>query len=126
MMGWFLLLLAARAEILPEGPLRMGEEVVLRVTDDGGLESGGETVRVIHHPSTPRAFERAINITDARGRVTWTPETGGVAELRAGHQVLRVFVEPDVLPSTPIALLLLLGVTGVGMSAAGFVKRSRR
>lgn len=122
-MMFFLLFSVSRAEIVVEGSPRVGEELVLHITDARLADAGGETVRVTHHPGGPHAFERAINITDARGRVRWTPEAGGVAELRAGPQVLRIQVERSELPQTPLALSVLLLVTGLGAMGAGFRRR---
>ncbi|MCB9667967.1 MAG: hypothetical protein H6734_00675 [Alphaproteobacteria bacterium] len=115
----------ALASIEIEGPLAEATEVTLRITESDGSESGGETVRVTHHPGTPQAFERAISITDARGRVTWTPETSGIAELRAGPQVLRVRVERSSVPTTPLAVLVILCVAGVLGAGWGFRRRVR-
>src|SRR5690606_23043937 len=75
----------AWASITIEDPPRPGEETVVVVTDDAGRPRAGETVRVIHRPGLGGEREVAVGITDARGRVRWTPQMDGVTIVRAGE-----------------------------------------
>lgn len=94
-------------EVAPS-PIVAGVAIEVRVTKPDGTPARGETVRVIHHPDSPRALERAVSISDRRGVVSWTPEYSGVAELRAGPYTERVLVGRDEVPTTPLILFLIL------------------
>ncbi len=118
------LLTVALGAITVDDPPVVGVETLIRVTGEDGSEAGGETVRVLYLPSTARTRERAINITDARGRVRWTPERSGVAEIRAGTQSVRIYINSERLPTTPLAVFAVLALLGAG--SVGYGLRRRR
>jgi len=117
---------AAHAGITLESPPRVGDEVVVAVTDEFGDPRSGETVRVHHGPGLAVSREVAVGITDGRGRVRWKPITAGVAELQAGEEPLRVRVAPEEGPVTVILLLSLLALAGIGATVAGVTGPSWR
>lgn len=106
---------AAIAGVRVETPPIAGVETVVVVTDELGDPTGGETVRVIHRPGLARERERAVGITDGRGRVKWTPQSPGIARLQAGDEPLRIRVAH---PAPPLGPLLLLGILGLGGAGA--------
>lgn len=110
---------AAQATVTFAGPLQAGEEVLVEVTDSTKEPLIGETVRVVHRPGLSGEREVAVGITDARGRVRWTPESPGVARLRAGDEWQAIRVAPASTPSGVPALLGVLGALGCGALAYG-------
>lgn len=112
-MIWWLTL--AHAGIRIEAPPVERQETVILVTDELGDPRPGETVRVIHRPGLAGERERAVGITDGRGRVRWTPEQPGIAELQAGDEPLRIRV---AWARVPVATWLLLGLLACGGVAA--------
>lgn len=114
----------AMAAIQVDGELVAGQEVILHVFNEEGGPAAGETVRVTHTPSLPSSVERAINISDARGRVVWTPEHSGVAEVRAGSQSHRMRIRPAGPPPAALSILTILFLLSFGMVAFGIRRRS--
>ena len=119
------LLPVALASIEFELPPAVHTEVVVVVERDG-VPDRGETVRVVHRPGTVHERERAIGITDGRGRVTWTPEEGGVAEVRAGVELRAVHIAYSGLPPTPLTTIALLLAASLGLVLTGLRRRRRR
>ncbi len=115
----------AMAGVSFEGPLAQGKEVVVML-DRGGAPGRGETVRVVHRPGTVYERERAIGITDGRGRVAWTPEEGGVAEVRGGDDTIRVRIDYGEQPVTAGVLLAITTLTGLGFALTGLRRRRAR
>lgn len=115
----------AMAGIDVSAPPEEGVEIVVQVTQDDGSPAAGETVRVTHRPTTTSPVERAVNITDARGRVRWTPELGGLADLRAGPQEMRVRIASRQVPADALTVTLLLCITFLTLVAIGFRRRAR-
>lgn len=115
----------ALASIRFETPTVVGRQVIV-VVDRDGVPGRGETVRVVHRPGTAHERERAIGITDGRGRVAWTPEEGGVAEIRAGDEVLAMRVAWVDLPTGTATALGLLALTSLGLALTGLRKRPAR
>jgi hypothetical protein len=66
---------SSEAAITLEEAPRLGHETWLTITRDEA-PTGGETVTVVHRPGIVGEEEIAIGITDARGRVRWTPRIG--------------------------------------------------
>ena len=85
----------------------------------------GETVTVVYRPGIVGEQEVAIGITDARGRVRWSPSRGGVATVHAGQQQLTLRVGRSSPPSSVLTLLSLLTLLAIGSGAFGFRKRTR-
>jgi len=118
------LLSMAHASIELEVAPAVGTEVVVVVVRDG-VPGRGETVRVMHRPGTVHERERAIGITDGRGRVTWTPEEGGVAEVRAGTELRAVHIAYSGVPATPLTAIALLLAASLGLVFTGLRRRRR-
>ena len=116
---------AAFAGIEFAGPPVVGEPVVVTVTAND-RPARGETLRVIHHPRTHTSHERAIGITDARGKATWTPEVAGTYELRAGPQTVQGRLPWPAAPLDALVLLLALLGTAAATAALGLRRQSRR
>lgn len=112
----------AWATITIEAPPRPGEETVILVTDDAGRPRAGETVRVIHRPGLGGERELAVGITDARGRVRWTPQMDGVTVVRAGEERLSVRVTPAETPLGTVTLLVVLSLAALGSLGYGLVR----
>lgn len=103
----------------------VGDEIVVSVVDGQGRPARGETVRVIHRPGLPTEEERAIGISDARGRVTWTPDRPGRFALFAGDQRFEGRVPyPQPPPEPMVGLLLLVGAAFVAV-VYGWRRRAR-
>jgi hypothetical protein len=101
-----LALSVALAAVTPESAPRLGLEVVVLVAE-GDQPRAGETVRAVHRPGLHSETEVAIGITDSRGRVRWTPERAGLAELRAGTDSRRVLVASRAPMGAQVMLVLL-------------------
>ena len=114
----------AGVEITP--PPAVGTESVIVVTGPDDQVQVGKTVTVVHRPELSGEHELAIGITDGRGRVRWTPESGGVAELRAGKETLPVTVAWSETPLSTGILLVLLGIAGLGALGYGLASSGRR
>jgi hypothetical protein len=107
-----------------ESSPRVGQEVII-VVDRDGVPGRGETVRVVHRPGTAHERERAIGISDGRGRVSWTPEEGGVAEVRAGEELRGLHVAYAGIPTGTATALALLALASLGLALSGLLKRAR-
>lgn len=116
-----LLALVASATIEIETPPTPGEETIVRVLAQDGRPRAGETVRVVHRPGLAGQRELAIGITDARGRVRWTPAEAGVAVVRAGEERLPVRIAPPEAPRDTLVLLGLLLLAAGGALGYGLV-----
>ncbi len=103
----------AQAATELEVPAEVGVETVVRVTDTEGHSRAGETVRVLYRPGLSGEQELAIGITDGRGRVRWTPEVPGIAQLRAGDERIALSVARSTAPTATWVLLGLLSLAGV-------------
>ncbi len=111
--------------ITVEQPPIEGVETVIVVTDGADRPDPGVTVRVVHRPGLDGAQELAIGTTDGLGRVRWTPEEAGVAELRANQVVMPVSVGWSEVPAGPASLLVLLVLAGLGASVYGVASGRR-
>jgi hypothetical protein len=122
MIAWIGLALAG-VEVDP--PPRTGAPSAVTVTDDAGAPQRGETVRVVHRPGTSFARERAVGITDGRGRVEWTPEEGGLVALRVGDHTTPLRVGWTGPPGGTATLLAVLVAGALGAVISGLIRRSR-
>lgn len=104
-------------DVLP--PLREGEETLVTVTDDLGRPVPGVTVRVLHRPELDGAQELAIGITDTLGRVRWTPELAGTAQVRADQEIVPVAIAWSGAPPDTAVVLALLAVAALGALGYG-------
>ncbi len=117
---WMVMVWACGAEVTTGTPPVLGVETVVSVTSEAGLPERGQTVRVVHRPDMHAEREVAIGITDARGRVRWTPEWPGVAEIRADESTRRLHVR-TVSAGVPPSIHATLALVVVGsFLALGF------
>jgi len=93
---------------------------------DLGRPEPGATVQVVYRPGLDGERQRAIGITDSLGRVRWTPEVGGVAEVRAGQERRLVAVAWPSPPLGSVVLLVLIALSGLGFSGYGWRAHSAR
>lgn len=115
----------AVASIDFSAPPQVGQEIVVTVTANG-RPARGETLRVIHHPGTRSTHERAIGITDARGKASWTPEVAGTYELRAGPQTATGRLPWPSPPLDALVLLLVLLGTAGATALLGLRRQTRK
>ncbi|NCG20161.1 MAG: hypothetical protein GWP91_14225 [Rhodobacterales bacterium] len=113
-MIWLLFADLTLGAIVTTAAPMQGDEVVIEVHHNDGRPRPGETVRVVHRPGLGGEQELAIGITDGLGRVRWTPESPGVAQLRAGDETQRIRIETNRPPLNTLLLLLLLALTSLG------------
>jgi hypothetical protein len=111
--------------ITVEEPPVAGEETVVLVTDGADRPQPGVTVRVLHRPELDGSQELAIGITDGLGRVRWTPEVAGVAELRANQDAMPVSIAWASVPAEPVSLLALLVLAGIASVVYGMTTGRR-
>lgn len=115
----------ASAEIVLDPPPRVAETSVITITRDGEPRAGA-TVRAILRPGLDRESEIAIGITDSRGRVRWTPDVAGVIEIRADGEQQRARVAWAGQQLGTAMILALLGALGLGATAIGWRRLTRR
>ena len=111
--------------LLLAAPPAVDVETTVTVQDAAGTPSPGATVRVTYRPGLDGEREVAVGITDGLGRVRWTPDQGGVAELRAGPNRRRVEIERGGAPASSLTLVLLLLLASLGALAYGVLPRRR-
>jgi hypothetical protein len=126
MIGLLLLPSLARADILVDPDPATETEVVVTVLDDLSRPISGATVRAIHRPGLPGERDLAVGLTDARGRVYWTPAEAGTTVLRTRGESQVVHVARPAPPPTPLVVLSALGVVGLGLAGWGLWPRRRR
>lgn len=114
-MIWLLLSHLACAEILIEAEPVAGKTIAIDVVDDLSRPVSGATVRAIRRPGLPGERDLAVGLTDARGRVYWTPKEPGTQVLRAREHERIVHVEAVSPPLTPLLLLGTSGLLGLGL-----------
>lgn len=124
-MIWILALLA-HGEILVDGAPQVDSEVTVTVVDDLSRPISGATVRAVHRQGLYGEQDLAVGLTDARGRVYWTPEQGGPVVLRSREQERIVHVARDAAPASTLVLLGLLTALGIGAGLVGFWPGRRR
>ncbi len=119
-MFWLLLATLALADgIALQADPELGVVIAITVTDAADRPAVGRTVRVIHRPELDGEKELAIGITDARGKVRWTPEQAGVAVIRADKMERRISVRHPSPPASTVTLLILLGLAALASSVYG-------
>jgi hypothetical protein len=122
-MIWLLWMFSAQATQLSVEPaLKVRNSVVVQCMDRG-RPCEGKTVSVVLRPDLSDSQELAIGVTDSRGRVRWTPDRSGVAELRADNARLRVAIPWPRPPSESLLLMVLLLATCLGSAWYGLRKR---
>lgn len=123
-----LLLLAGVAfgAITLERPPQPGVETVIHVADEEGRPRAGETVRVVHRPGLSGERELAVGITDARGRVRWTPQFDGITVVRAGEERLSLRVPPAETPLATVTMLVVLLLAALGSVGYGLHRPAPR
>ena len=124
MMALWLLCALALGGITTDGPPTLGKALVISVLDVEGHGQGGETVRVVHRPGLAGEREVAIGITDGLGRVRWTPEIRGIAQLRAGDERVAVHIATDSAPPATALLVVLLFLSSLGAIVWGVRSRN--
>lgn len=118
---------SASAPVTFDPPPRVGVETVVTLVDPFGAPDAGATMQVVHRPGLPGERQRAIGITDSRGRVRWVPETGGVAMVKGPDDSVRVRIDRAEAPASTITLLALLAVAAAGfVGYGGLPRRFRR
>ena len=125
-MIWLLLAQISIGAIVTTAPPLLGTELVIEVQHNDGRPRPGETVRVVHRPGLGGEQELAIGITDGLGRVRWTPESPGVAVLRAGDETQSIRVTSDAPPVNTILLLVLLTLTSLGALVYALVPAGKK
>ncbi len=93
-------------------------ETVVVVTRADGAPMGGATVRVYYRPDLVGQREQAIGITDARGRIAWTPTHSGIARIQAADQARSLRVAPRGAPEGTLGLLIT--VAAMSLLLAGY------
>ncbi|MFK7931323.1 MAG: hypothetical protein AB8H79_24280 [Myxococcota bacterium] len=116
----------ALAVLQVEAPPQAGTEVAITLLDDLSRPVAGATVRAIYREGISEERDLAVGLTDARGRVYWTPKQGGPVVLRAKRDELRVNVAYGWPPLTPIAVGIPVGTLGMGLLAFGLWGSRRR
>lgn len=105
---------SAQAAIEVPNPAQVGTPVVVRVVDARGNPRVGASVRLLVGADLPGATAVSVGVTDARGELTWTPESPGRVRILSGDEsaVTRV-----AWPSAPPSAAVGLGLLGVGALA---------
>ena len=104
---------SASGAILVEEEPQLGVTTWVTVLSDEHPVAG-ETVSVLHRPGIAGEQEIAVGITDARGRVRWTPARAGVTIIQAGSRETVAQVRADFPPPEAITLLGLIIMAGLG------------
>ena len=119
-MIFLLTMVALASPISVSAPPQPSAEIEVTYTDERGKPAVGATISVVHRPGLDGEQQLAIGITDSRGRVRWTPDQSGVANIRANDDELAVQVAWPNPPSQTALLLALLFVTSLGTAAYGW------
>lgn len=89
-------------------PPAVGVASTVTLTDDIGRPIGGIAVHAVARPGLDGSTDTAIGVTDALGRVRWTPDRGGLVDLVAEKATLHLAVPWPSPPAETAALLALL------------------
>jgi hypothetical protein len=94
-----------------------GKDALITVIHEGQPISGAE-VRVTYRPNSEVLREAEVGVTDASGRLTWSPDDAGMAELAVeapeGSATRSVSVRFPGPPIQGIVVLLLAGLVLFG------------
>jgi hypothetical protein len=118
----FWLLANAHGSITLGDAPQVGVETRITVTSEE-QPLAGETVSVIHRPGIAGETEIAVGITDATGRVRWTPARPGVTTIQAGQRRETLRVGASFPPPSAITLLGLILMAGLGSLLYGLKAR---
>jgi hypothetical protein len=102
----------AYGSIVVEDEPRVGVSTWISVASDERAVAG-ETVSVVHRPGIAGEQEIAVGITDASGRVRWSPKRPGVTIIQAGPRRLTTQVSASFPPPEAITLLGLIIMAGL-------------
>ena len=115
------------ATIEVEEPVTAGQEVAITVVNDLSQPRPGLTVRAIYRRDLATEQDMAVGLTDARGRVYWTPKRGGPVTLRAKseEQLVQVgYAWPDATSYVLGIPAFILGFAMLGLGLWGGRRRS--
>ena len=106
-----------------------GQELTIVVLDDISQPVPQATVHAIQRPGLPGERDVAAGLTDARGRIYWTPSEGGPLLLRAREDQLVVHVAHEEAPTMTLLLLSASAALGlllllVGLWPTGGARKS--
>ena len=103
-------------------PAEVGHETWVTVTNQD-VPAPGETVTVVHRPGIAGEHEIAIGITDAMGRVRWTPSSAGLSTVHADGHILRLHVHSLLPPPSAVTMLGLITMGGLASLIYGLRRR---
>ncbi len=105
-------------------PLR-GETTEIRVEGADGRPLAGVALRARYRPNSETAHTAEMGVTDAAGRVEWTPDDAGVVLLEAGDAAApiaqhRVSVRFGGFPPLGLLVMVVAAALLFGGAALGF------
>lgn len=105
-------------------PLR-GEITAIRVEGADGRPLAGVALRARYRPNSETAHTADLGVTDAAGRVEWTPDDAGVVLLEAGDPAApvaqhRVSVRFGGFPPLGLLVMAVAALLLFGGAALGF------
>ena len=108
------------ADVLITPDAQQSSLVTFTVLDPLSNPVSAATVRVTVHPGIATERQWTLGITDAEGRITFTPEVGGPYQLEVGNERLDFRVNwTRVAPETGFSLFLFLGLLGLWIHLKG-------
>lgn len=107
-----------------------GQAIELRLEDDSVPAVGavGVAVTAVYRENAHARLrrEQAVGVTDANGRVTWTPDAAGVVVLQWEGGSENVSVRHDGIPTGGLLVAILAGLALLGGSVLFFVQMLRQ
>ena len=121
-MIWFCLFIAhATVEIEP-APV-VGQQSTVTVLNDISRPMASRAVRTTVRPGLRGEREGSAGLTDAMGRVYWTPQKPGKHLIRVDDDELEVYVRPEHLPWQAVGWLAGTAILGLGFVVIGVRRR---